>query len=63
MLFRSEQGVSWWNSRRKIHRQASIDEMTERQRERAFNPAYEPKRTETSLRRAADEVMESELPR
>ena len=49
-----EQGVHWWNSRRKIYKSASIDEMIEQKRRRALNPAYEPHYTEQNLRRAAE---------
>lgn len=50
-----EQGVSWWNSRHKIYRHESIDQTIERKRQRALNPAYEPRYSEESVRKAAEE--------
>lgn len=49
-----ERGVSWWNSRRGIHRPFNIDAVMERKRQRALNPAYQPVYSEESVRRAAE---------
>ena len=49
-----EQGVNWWNSRHGIHTHMNIDASQERKRQRALNPAYEPRYTEQALRRASE---------
>jgi hypothetical protein len=49
-----EQGVNWWNSRRKIYNQGSVEERVEKQRQRALNPAYEPEYAEKAVRMAAE---------
>lgn len=53
-----EQGVSRWNSRHKIYEHESFEQRTERKRQRALNPAYEPRYTEESVRKTA-EVLDS----
>ena len=54
-----EQGVSWWNSRRKIYIHEDYETRHERQRQRALNPAYEPRYSEESLRKAAEMFPET----
>jgi hypothetical protein len=49
-----EKGVSWWHSRRGIHKPYDFDAISERKRQRALNPAYEPRYTEEALRRTAE---------
>jgi len=51
-----EQGVNWWNSRHKIYKGRSIDETIELNRQRALNPAYEPRYSEDSVRKTAEEL-------
>ena len=49
-----ERGVSWWNAHHGTFRHETIDESMERQRQRALNPAYDPRYSEQALRRAAE---------
>ena len=51
-----EQGVSWWNSRHKIYDHISVDRQIELKRQRALNPAYEPRYSEDSVRKTAEEL-------
>ena len=49
-----EQGVNQWKLTRKMDTGYNFDERMERQRQRAFNPAYEPRYTEEDVRRTAE---------
>lgn len=49
-----EQGVRVWLARRGVYNSDSLDDMVERQRQRALNPAYQPRYTEEGLRRTAE---------
>lgn len=49
-----EKGVDRWNSQRGVFNVHKFDQMRERQRQRALNPAYEPQFSEESVRRAAE---------
>ncbi len=49
-----EHGVSCWNSRHGIHRTETFEAMSERKRQRAYNPAYDPRYSEQAVRRAAE---------
>lgn len=49
-----ERGVSAWNSRRGIYGRDPLEAIMERKRQRAFNPAYDPRYTEEAARRAAE---------
>src|ERR1041385_9578369 len=49
-----EQGVQWWNTRHEIYRQQSLEQIMERNRQRALNPAYQPRYSEESLRKTAE---------
>lgn len=51
-----EQGVRWWNSRHKIYKNRSLDETMELKRQRALNPAYQPRYSEESVRKTAEEL-------
>ena len=48
-----EMGVNWWNSRHKIYKHYSLEESMERQRQRALNPAYDPRYAATDVEHAA----------
>lgn len=49
-----EQGVYRWNAKRKIYERDSIEQRMERNRQRALNPAYEPRYTEDAVRKTAE---------
>ncbi|MEY4385358.1 MAG: hypothetical protein RLY20_641 [Verrucomicrobiota bacterium] len=49
-----ELGVGWWNSDRKIYKQESIEVRMERKRQRALNPAYDPRYSAEDVRKAAE---------
>ncbi len=49
-----ELGMTRWKSRHKIHEPFNYDAIAERDRQRAFNPAYDPRYTEQTLRRCAE---------
>lgn len=49
-----EIGAGWWNSQHNIYRRESLEDMMERKRQRAFNPAYEPRYSEIDVRHAAE---------
>jgi len=49
-----EQGVNWWNSRHKIYRSLSLEQISERNRQRQLNPAYDPRYTEEDVHKAAE---------
>jgi hypothetical protein len=49
-----EQGVTHWNYRHGNYKHESIDAMMERKRQRALNPAYDPRYKEQAVRRAAE---------
>ncbi len=49
-----EQGVSWWNSRHQIYKHEGYEARRESQRQRALNPAYEPRYSEESLRKTSE---------
>lgn len=49
-----EQGVSRWNSRHKIYQHESFEERMERKRQRALNPAYDPRYSEESVVKTAE---------
>ncbi|HEY5041085.1 MAG TPA: hypothetical protein VIK53_03710, partial [Verrucomicrobiae bacterium] len=51
-----EMGVNWWNSRHKIYNHISLDRQIELKRQRALNPAYEPRYSESSVRKTAEEL-------
>jgi hypothetical protein len=51
-----EMGVNWWNSRHKIYKHTSLDETMELKRQRALNPAYEPRYSEEAVRKTAEEL-------
>ena len=51
-----EMGVNWWNSRHKIYNHISLDRQIEMKRQRALNPAYEPRYSEDSVRKTAEEL-------
>ena len=52
----SEQGVSCWNSKRKIYRTDTYEERAARRREQELNPAYRPRYSEEDLRKAVDHL-------
>ncbi|MEI9963097.1 MAG: hypothetical protein WDM76_18885 [Limisphaerales bacterium] len=49
-----ERGVGYWNSHHKIYKSESIEDIIERKRQCALNPAYEPHYSETDLQHAAE---------
>ena len=49
-----ELGVGWWNSRHNISKGESFEERMERKRQRALNPAYEPRYSQTDLQHATE---------
>ena len=49
-----EEGVERWNSCRKIYKRQSIEQRVERKRQRALNPAYEPRYSAEDVRKAAE---------
>ena len=49
-----DQGVSCWNSKRRIYHRETLDDYIARNRERKLNPAYEPHYSEESLRKAVE---------
>src|ERR1043166_10004704 len=49
-----ERGVQSWKSLHKIIEPVNYEELHERKRQRALNPAYEPRYSEQALRRAAE---------
>jgi hypothetical protein len=49
-----EKGVSWWNSRHGIRKPYNLDAKLEQERQRALNPAYDPRYSEEALRRTAE---------
>ena len=49
-----EHGVNRWESRQGIHRPWDWDAISALKRERALNPAYEPRYSEEALRKAAE---------
>lgn len=49
-----EQGVSRWNSQRKIYQGMDWEARRELERQRSLNPAYEPQFTEEDIRRTAE---------
>ena len=51
-----EMGVSWWNSRHKIYNHISLDRQIEIKRQRALNPAYQPRYSEEAVRKTAEEL-------
>ena len=51
-----EMGVGWWNSRHKIYDHINIDAQIERKRQRALNPAYDPRYSEEAVRKTAEEL-------
>ncbi len=53
-----EKGLSLWNARRRIFERMDFNAMQERKRQRAQNPAYDPRYTEQALRRAAEAFPE-----
>jgi hypothetical protein len=53
-----EEGVRWWNARRKIYDSESFATYRQRARERKLNPAYEPQYSEESLRKASGRIAE-----
>lgn len=53
-----ERGLSWWKSRHKIFEPTNYEAQSERRRQRAFNPAYDPRYTEQAVTRAAEAFAE-----
>ena len=49
-----ERGVDWWNAQRKIYKPFDFEEITERKRQRALNPAYQPRYSESDLRKTVE---------
>lgn len=49
-----ELGAGWWNSRNNTGKHVGFGETQRRNRERALNPAYEPRYSETDVRHAAE---------
>ena len=49
-----EMALNYWFSHHKISRPFDFEAIRERQRQRALNPAYEPKLNETDVRRATE---------
>lgn len=49
-----ELGAGWWNSRNNTGKYVSFEETQRRNRERALNPAYEPRYSETEVRQATE---------
>jgi hypothetical protein len=51
-----EVGVNWWLRDHNMYKHEGFETILERNRQRALNPAYEPRYTEESLRRTAEKA-------